>query len=105
RPTTPPPTRASSEPALSEVVPGFATDVDDDGLYRKTWPLGALNDGEWSYIRGEGTVREELFRVSQDALEQHNLARDPAAQPALERMRQALSRLTGGPLLPQRFPR
>jgi arylsulfatase A-like enzyme len=105
RPTRPPPTHASSNPVLSEVVPGFATNVDDDGLFRKTWPLGALNDGEWSYIRGEGNVREELFRVGQDAGEQHNLARDPAARPALERMRQALSRLTGGPLLPQRFHR
>jgi arylsulfatase A-like enzyme len=105
KPTTPPPTRAPSDPALSEVVPGFATNVDAYGLPRKTWPIGALNDGEWSYIRGEGNVREELFRVSQDARQQHNLARDPAAQPALERMRRALARLTGGPLLPQRFHR
>ena len=50
-------------------------------------------------------MHEELFRVGQDAWEQRNLARDPAAQPVLERMRQALVRLTGGPLLPQRFNR
>ena len=90
---------------MSEVVPGFATNVDSYGLPKKSWPLGALNDGDWSYIRGEGNVREELFRVSKDAREQHNLARDPAAQPILERMRQTLGRLTGGPLVPQRFNR
>jgi hypothetical protein len=105
KPTTPPPAHAVSDPALSEVVPGFATNVDAYGLPRKTWPLGALNDGDWSYIRGEGDVHEELYRVGQDAAERRNLARDPAAQPVLERMRQALVRFTGGPLLPQRFNR
>jgi arylsulfatase A-like enzyme len=97
--------RASSDLALSEVVPGFATNVDSYGLPKKSWPLGALNDGDWSYIRGEGKVREELFRVSKDSREQHNLSRDPAAQPILERMRQTLDQLTGGPLVPQRFNR
>ena len=105
RSTTPPPSRASSDLAMSEVVPGFATNVDSYGLPRKSWPLGALNDGDWSYIRGEGNVHEELFRVSQDAKEQRNLARDLTAQPILERMRQTLDRLTGGPLVPQRFNR
>jgi arylsulfatase A-like enzyme len=105
RSTTLPLPPASVEPALSEVVPGFATNVDAYGLPNKSWPLGALNDGDWSYIRGEGNVREELFRVSKDTREQHNLARDPAAQPILERMHQILGRLTGGPLVPQRFNR
>jgi arylsulfatase A-like enzyme len=105
KPTTPQPTHALSEAVLSEVVPGFATNVDAYGLPKKSWPLGALNDGDWSYIRREGNVHEELFRVGQDARQQHNLARAPAAQPVLERMRQALVRLTGGPLLPQRFNR
>ena len=105
RPTTPPLPRAPFDLALSEVVPGFATNVDEDGLPKKTWPLGALNDGDWSYIRREGNVYEELFRLGQDAGERNNLARDPAARPALERMRQALVRLTGGPLLPYRFHR
>jgi arylsulfatase A-like enzyme len=105
KPTTPPPAHAPDAPALSEVVPGLANYVDAHGLPIKTWPLGALNDGEWSYIRREGNVHEELFRVGRDAREQRNLARDPAALPVLERMRQALARLAGGPLLPQRFNR
>ena len=78
------------EPALSEVVPGLAINVDAYGLPRKSWPLGALNDGEWSYIRSEGNVHEELFHLSRDGNEQRNLARDPAAWPVLERMRQSL---------------
>ena len=105
KPPSSPPTGTPSDPVLSEVVPGFATNVDDDGLPRKTWPLGALNDGDWSYIRREGNTHEELFRVGRDAGEQHNLARDPAARTVLERMRQALARLAGGPLLPERFRR
>jgi len=95
----------SIDPALSEVLPGFAINVDAYGLPKKSWPLGALDDGDWSYIRSEGNVREELFHLSKDVKEQHNLARDPAAQPILDRMRQTLFRLTGGPLTQERFNR
>jgi hypothetical protein len=67
--------------------------------------LGALIDGEWSYIRREGDIREELFHLREDASEQHNLASDPAARSTVERKRSALGQLTGGPLSPQRFNR
>ena len=40
-------------------------------------PLGAVKEHDWSYIRREGNVREELFRLRQDPKEQHNLAGDP----------------------------
>jgi arylsulfatase A-like enzyme len=97
--------RASSDPALAEVVPNDPLDRDPWGLPKKTWPLGSLNEGEWSYIRREGDLREELFHLRVDANEQRNLAGDPAAQPTLERMRGTLGRLTDGPLLPRRFSR
>ena len=97
--------RAPADPALSEVVPGLAINIDAYGLPQMSWPLGALDDGDWSYIRAEGNVREELFHVSKDAKELHNLAHDPAARPILDRMRQTLGRLTGGPLTPARFHR
>jgi arylsulfatase A-like enzyme len=97
--------RLTAAPPLSEVVPGLAINVDSYGRPKKSWPLGALNDGDWSYIRSEGNVREQLFHLSTDANEQRNLARDPAAQPILTRMRQAIFSLTGGPLLPERFNR
>jgi arylsulfatase A-like enzyme len=100
-----PPAPASSVPALAELVPGDARYRDVYGLPLKTWPMGALNEGEWSYIRSEGKVREELFHLKQDAQEERNLARDPSAQPVLERMRSILGRLTGGPLEPKRFNR
>ena len=97
--------KASADPALAEVVPNLASNVDAYGLPQKSWPLGALDDGEWSYIRREVNVREELFRLSKDVKEQHNLAGDPGAQPILERMRKTLLNLTGGPLMPERFNR
>jgi arylsulfatase A-like enzyme len=100
-----PSARASSESALAEVVPNDPSNLDSSGLPKKAWPLGALIEGEWSYIRREGDLREELFDLRADAKEQRNLARDAATQPTLERMRAALGRLTAGPLLPQRFSR
>jgi hypothetical protein len=64
--------------------------------------LAALSEGDWTYIRQEEDVREELFHVGEDANEQHNLAGDPAMQARLARMRTALSRLTGGAVKPKR---
>jgi arylsulfatase A-like enzyme len=99
------PATAATSPAMAELVPGDARYRDAYGLPLKTWPMGALNDGEWSYIRSEGKVREELYHLGRDAEQRRNLARDPASRPILERMREALSRLTGGPLDPSRFNR
>ena len=76
---------------------------DQSGASPKGWPLGGVADGEWSYIRREGDVREELFHLRDDPNEQRNLANDPAAGPRLEQMRGNLKKLTAGPLLPERF--
>ena len=92
-------------PALSEVVPGLAINVDAYGLPQKSWPLGALDDGDWSYIRGQDDAHEELFHLRNDVKQQRNLARDPTARPILDGMRQTLEKLTGGPLTPDRFNR
>jgi arylsulfatase A-like enzyme len=102
-PTTTPIEHAA--PALAELVPDPNAQVnrDSSGLPKAAWPLGALIEGEWSYIRSEGDVRQELFHLRQDAKEERNLAADPAARPTLERMRSALGHLTAGPLLPSRF--
>lgn len=90
--------------ALSEVVPYDPLDPAADRLIREPrWPLAALSNGEWTYIRREGEIREELFHVRVDATESRNLAADPAAQAPLERMRQLLGGLTAGPLTPGRF--
>ena len=97
--------RSSADPALAEVVPNpnAPGNRDSSGVSQPTWPLGAMNDAEWSYIRREGDVREELFHLREDAKEERNLADDPAARPTLERMRATLDRITAGPLLPERF--
>jgi arylsulfatase A-like enzyme len=94
-----------SVPALAEVVPNPNAPDNHDaaGLPRPTVPLGALKDAEWSYIRREGDVREQLFHLSEDGQEEHNLASDPAARPTLTRMRATLGSMTNGPLVPARF--
>jgi arylsulfatase A-like enzyme len=99
------PAPASANRALAEVVPGDARYRDAYGLPLKTRPMGALSDGEWSYIRTEGNTREELYRLSIDSKQQRNLAREPAAQPVLNRLRGELDSLTQGPLSPERFNR
>jgi hypothetical protein len=92
------------EPVLSEVVPLESSGQDlAQWLHRPRWPLAALCEADWTYIRREADGREELFRVRDDAQQRHNLAREPALQPTLQRMRAALARLTAGPLTPRRF--
>jgi arylsulfatase A-like enzyme len=95
---------ASLGQALSEVVPleSFGADP-SQSLGEARWPLAALTEGDLTYIRREGDVKEELFRVRGDAPQRRNLTADPSMQDALQRMRSALSRLTGGPLTPARF--
>jgi arylsulfatase A-like enzyme len=96
-------TRGDSEQALAEVVPRESLDPDPEGTPKQDWPLGALVAGGWAYIRREGDVREELFDLSVDPAELHNLAANPAERPRLERMRESLRDLTAGPLTPDRF--
>jgi arylsulfatase A-like enzyme len=95
----------SASPAMAEVVPNDPGDRDSWGVPRPLPPLGALKENIWSYIRREGGAREELFHLRADPGEQHNLAGDPASQSALQQMRAALDRLTGGSLSPDRFSR
>jgi arylsulfatase A-like enzyme len=90
--------------ALSELVPFTGgANPDPAQLLKPRWPLGALTEGEWTYIRRDGDGRQELFNVLEDPQERHNLAADPAMHETLERMKKALHRLTDGPLTPRRF--
>jgi arylsulfatase A-like enzyme len=99
----PPADPAAQSQALSEVVPLDGFNPDPAQLLVPRWPLAALSADDWSYIRREGDVREELFHLPEDAREMRNLAADPASQLTVARMREALGRLTGGPLTPERF--
>ena len=45
------PVASSSDPVLAELVPGDARYRDAYGLPLKTWPMGAMKEGEWSYVR------------------------------------------------------
>ncbi len=77
--------------------------TDSSPLAKENWPLAALVEPDWSYIRRDGDAREELFHLPDDGKEQRNLAASPAARSTLERLRTALGRLTAGPLTPERF--
>ncbi|MGP0063556.1 MAG: sulfatase [Isosphaeraceae bacterium] len=89
--------------ALSVVVPLDSLNPDPAQLFLPRWPLAALTEGDWTYIRREGEVREELYHTRDDRQEQHDLAADPTRRSTLEHMRDALGRLTNGPLTPQRL--
>jgi arylsulfatase A-like enzyme len=95
---------SASDPVLAEVVPldSFGPDP-SRSLNKSRWPMAALIEGDWTYIRREGDVREELYQSRQNAPEQQNVASDPAMRPTLQRLRDALNRMTSGPLTPQRF--
>ncbi len=89
---------------LSEVVPYDPLDPSPDRLVRDPrWPLAALSDGDWTYIRREGDVREELFHLPDDALESRNLRCRPGRTALARADAPDLGRLTGGPLTPGRF--
>jgi arylsulfatase A-like enzyme len=103
-PSRAPADRNASGRALAEVVPNDPIlNPNREQLLKVHWPLAALAEGDWTYIRREGDVREELFHLRADPKETHNLAGDPAETPRLEQMRGALRGLTAGPLTPQRF--
>ncbi len=93
------------EPALAEVIsnPNAPGIPKDQAIPKPYWPLAALKETDWTYLRREKDKREELFHLKEDAREERNLVSDPAAKGTLERMRAALGRMTGGPLLPERF--
>ena len=102
-PSALPAQRASNGQALAEVVPLDIFNPDPAQLRGPRWPLAALVAEGWTYIRREGDVREELFRLDADPRETRNLARDPSKQLTVEGMRAVLGRLTNGPLTPDRF--
>jgi arylsulfatase A-like enzyme len=89
--------------ALAEVVPPGNFDPGSTSSPTPRWPLGALAEHGWAYIRREGGASEELFHLDVDAKQEHNLAEDPAERNRLEQMRKVLSQLSAGPLTPERF--
>ncbi|MGC8643394.1 MAG: sulfatase [Isosphaeraceae bacterium] len=93
----------TNSPLLAEVIPYDWTKPNDWGFPQERLPMGAIKGEEWSYIRHESTGREELFHLSDDPRELHNVAGDPALSATLERMRALLHRMTQGPLSPDRF--
>jgi arylsulfatase A-like enzyme len=59
-------------------------------------PLVSLAEGDYVYIRNEGTGREELFNSREDPRELTSRAGVQALQPMLERLREDLERIRPG---------
>jgi arylsulfatase A-like enzyme len=89
--------------AFSEVVPTDSFTRDPSRVQNSSWPLAALAEGDWTYIRKEGAVGEELFDIRTDPKQARDIARDAASQPILEDLRNSLNRATSGPLTRERF--
>ncbi len=90
-------------PALAELVPAEREKRAYWRVPNQVPPVGAVKNDDWSFVRRDVDGREELFHLSKDLGEQHNLAGDPSAWPILRQMRATMGRMTGGPLLPRRF--
>jgi arylsulfatase A-like enzyme len=99
-----PASRGAQPPSLSELVPNDPKSRDYWGLPKPLPPRASLKDSEWSYMRREVEVGEQLYHLTEDTREQRNLAGDPSAQETLRRLRTSLDQQTSGPLLPSRFP-
>ena len=89
--------------AMAELIPNETLIPGVAGPPRRPGPLASLTEDGWSYIRREGDAREELYHVQADPGEKDNVAAASGSRPRLERMRDALSRLTLGPLTHERF--
>ena len=94
-----------TSPALSEVVPTDPFDADPAKLLedRRAWASLAEGDSIYIQVRQGDSQREELFDLREDARQSRNLAKDPARQSDLERMRATLDQMIAGPLTLQRF--
>jgi arylsulfatase A-like enzyme len=95
--------RPGPSPAFAELAPEDPLHDNPPRSNGRPWPVATLVKGNWTYTRREGDLLELLFDLREDAGELRNLANDPAMRPTLERMRDALGRLTDGPLTPNRF--
>jgi arylsulfatase A-like enzyme len=100
------PAASIASSAIAEVVPNDPAIVKTrEELLAPHWPLAALSERDWTYIRRDGEIDEQLFHRREDPGELRNLSTDPASQPRLEQMRGKLRELTAGPLTPDRFNR
>lgn len=100
----PPAADGPGESALAELVPNGTLDPRAPDPTRRPWPMAAVVGEGWSYIRQEGELREELYHLARDPRRKQNLAGLDDSRRRLDGMRAALSRMTLGPLTPDRFP-
>ena len=66
-------------------------------MVKPHWPLAAVNEGGWTYIRREGDVHEELFHVREDTKESHEPCRQPGRTARARADAQVTERTHGRP--------
>jgi hypothetical protein len=93
----------SREPALSELVPTDPLDSDPVHMLEERRAWAALAEGDRVYIHREDIEPGELYDLRADPRQSQNLAGDPAMRPVLDRLREALDRMTAGPLTHDRL--
>jgi len=87
----------SGDVALSEVAPtGFFDAEPAVGAPLAEDVMASIVDGEWCLIRSDRKGRDELYDLARDPEQLRDLSADPAHTARLDRMRQALSRLSSG---------
>jgi arylsulfatase A-like enzyme len=79
-----------SRASFSELPSPSPTDPNHGRSPAYRGPLASVAEGDHVYIRNEGDGAEELYNERDDPGEAHNLAAEPAMQPTLGRLRQAL---------------
>ena len=89
-------TQTGGDHAIAEVVPNEFLDPDPAKSSEPGWPLGALKQNGWAFIRRERDGREELYHLRRDSNEQNNLAADPSQQAQLDSMLRRVETNHGG---------
>ena len=81
------------EGAISELTEPSPTNPSLGRSPAARGPLVSLAQDAYAYIRNEGDGQEELFNEREDPLEFHDLSKDEAMQPVLQRLRQRLDQM------------
>jgi arylsulfatase A-like enzyme len=84
------PEKPAIGPVISELPLPNPYDPNHGRSPAQRGPLVSVAEGDLVYIRNRGDGKEELYNDREDPVEVHDLSRDEALKPALERLRRRL---------------
>ena len=87
------PGKSDPRPVISELPLPNPYDPNHGRSPAQRGPLVSVAEGDLVYIRNRGDGKEELYNDREDPGEVHDLSRDEAMKPALERLRRRLDEL------------